>query len=543
MLLRDPDGRPVQHTLVIAPQESLVLSPGAAAFALVSDQDGDEHHRIRVAVATRSGAVEIVQDERPVSPRIRSFSDGFLWIRRNDAGRPWQAVWWHRSLTTPHVLLEEPDQARRLDLRSVAGAIAVLASRGARDSRYWVLTGEESSPPTCRRLDLGTENADVSACRGGLAVLYRRHGVVRMTGSTRPLEVPVPKALQAEHLQEAQGELFVLGRSSGRRAVWLPGGGADALWLAPAAGTLVPAVDPITRHPIMLVSSPAHRAHCVTRVPGKALATEVTERMKVTSLTAPSRDGTLVPLTLMTPDGADSCPVVVHVYGAYGISLEGPFDPFTDDLLARGAAIAYCHVRGGGENGPEWHRQATGLGRERPIEDLLACLALLRELPGIDSHRLLLTAASAGALVAATVCLRRPAELRGLHLVHPFLDPVGALDDRSAAAAASDREEFGDPDWILASGLSPLATIATMVGRSRPLPRAWIRAGLRDARVDASAIAEFASAYRAVAERDDPAHVVLRATSGGHLSGLTPEESHQENVLAHAWTLDLLGLA
>ncbi|PPG52499.1 hypothetical protein C5C24_04650 [Rathayibacter sp. AY2B3] len=542
VLLRDPDGRPFRHTLDVAPRESMVLAPDGTAFAIVGDRGGDEQHRIRIAVAAGGGVIEVAHDERPVSPRIRSFSDGFLWIRRDAAGRPWQAVWWHSSRTT-HVLLEEPDRTRRLHLRSVAHTTAVLGSRGPLGSRYWVLTAESDGPPSCDRLDLDTEDADVSTFTGGLALLDRRHGLLQLTGSTPPLNVPVPPALHAGHLQEAREDLFVLGRSAGRMAVWSPAGGADALWTAPPAGVLLPAVDPITRLPVLLVSSPVHRPQRVDPVPGEALSAEPARRAEVLSLTATSRDGTRIPLTLVLPESADACPVVVHVYGAYGISLEGPFDPFTDDLLARGAAIAYCHVRGGGENGPEWHRQATGLGRDLPIEDLLASLALLQDLPGIDPLRLLLTAASAGALVAATVCLRRPAALRGLHLVHPFLDPVTALDDRSAALASTDRAEFGEPAEILSAGLSPLATIASMAAGSRPLPPAWIRAGRRDARVDASAITEFARRYRAVSRCPDPAHVVLRTTSGGHLSGTAPDEAEEENILAHAWTLDLLGLA
>ncbi|WP_367947641.1 prolyl oligopeptidase family serine peptidase [Brevibacterium luteolum] len=178
----------------------------------------------------------------------------------------------------------------------------------------------------------------------------------------------------------------------------------------------------------------------------------------------------MIPITLFLPPGEQTDPLVVHVYGAYGISLEGPFEPFTDDLLARGVAVAYCHIRGGGELGPRWHRQATGEYRYRTVEDILACL-------------------------------RQPTWLRGLHLVHPFIDPLATLTDPTSNLASTDLAEYGDPRydpsiWDLLQRLSPMGCIQELPAQSHRLPRAWIRAAERDARADNDAIHRFCQHYR-----------------------------------------------
>ncbi len=46
-------------------------------------------------------------------------------------------------------------------------------------------------------------------------------------------------------------------------------------------------------------------------------------------------------------------------------------------LLDRGWAVAWCHVRGGGELGENWHRQATGLSKLNSVFDAKACAEYL----------------------------------------------------------------------------------------------------------------------------------------------------------------------
>ncbi len=56
----------------------------------------------------------------------------------------------------------------------------------------------------------------------------------------------------------------------------------------------------------------------------------------------------MVPLTLLhMPALAElhKAPLLLHVYGAYGVDLNMAFSPEKRLLLEDGWALAYCHVR------------------------------------------------------------------------------------------------------------------------------------------------------------------------------------------------------
>ncbi|AZT99397.1 MAG: prolyl oligopeptidase family serine peptidase [Corynebacterium sp.] len=542
--LQTPTGAETTETITLRAGESLLPAAGNTMFAVVGDTDGDENYRLLIYTAAAKG-VELAHDEAPVSPRVRAFGSGLLWIRRDRFLRPHQLLWWHPESARPTVLSEEPDSTRRLELRSVTDDTAILASRGSDTARHWIISGHDDTNPTCQSLTQRTSDADVTISQQTVVVLDRPNG--RLWDYCREhVLAETPSGFSAEHLQPSGDAFLVIGRANGRQAIWLPAHGPQAIWTAPPAGTMLPAFDSGNEQLILLASSPVHRPQAVPAEVGKNLSLESTGRASALCLDAASEDDTMIPITLFLPPGEQTHPLVVHVYGAYGISLEGPFDPFTDDLLARGVAVAYCHIRGGGELGPQWHRQATGEYRYRTIDDLLACLARLRALPAIAADRIVVTAASAGGLTAATACLRQPTWLRGLHLVHPFLDPLATLTNSASNLASTDRAEYGDPRHDpairdLLQRLSPMARIQELPAQSYPLPRAWIRAAERDARADNDAIHRFSQHYRDASNSRRPGHVIQRVTPGGHLAGGSIEAADDENTLAHAWMLDVLG--
>ncbi|QIN29755.1 prolyl oligopeptidase family serine peptidase [Brevibacterium luteolum] len=542
--LQTPTGAETTETITLRAGESLLPAAGNTMFAVIGDTDGDENYRLLIYTAAANG-VELAYDEAPVSPRVRVLGCGILWIRRDSSLRPHQLLWWSPGSSGPTVLSEEADSTRRLELRSVTDDTAILASRGAGTTRHWIISGNEDANPTCQSLTRRSSDADVTIWQQTVVVLDRPNGLLWDHDRGHVL-AESPPGFSAEHLQTSSDALLVIGRANRRQAIWLPAHGPQAMWTAPPAGTMLPAFDSAKDQLLFLASSPVHQPQVVPAEDGMRLSLESTGRASTLCLDAESDDGTMIPITLFLPPGEQAHPLVVHVYGAYGISLEGPFDPFTDDLLARGVAVAYCHIRGGGELGPQWHRQATGEYRYRTIDDFLACLARLRALPAIVADRIVVTAASAGGLTAAAACLREPTWLRGLHLVHPFLDPLATLTNSASNLASTDRAEYGDPRHDLSirellQRLSPMARIQELPAQSRPLPRAWIRAAERDARADNEAIHRFSQHYRDASISRHPGHVIQRITPGGHLAGDSTKATDDENTLAHAWMLDVLG--
>uniref|UniRef100_A0A3Q2YU44 Prolyl endopeptidase n=1 Tax=Hippocampus comes TaxID=109280 RepID=A0A3Q2YU44_HIPCM len=167
----------------------------------------------------------------------------------------------------------------------------------------------------------------------------------------------------------------------------------------------------------------------------------ITARLK-----ARSQDGTSVPVTLLHggPCTKDT-PLLVHVYGAYGRDVDMRFRPEKRFLLEQGWALAYCHIRGGGERGLAWQRQARVEGKRRSVEDLQACLAHLFASGVSSPRRTVLTARSAGAVPVGALCNGRPDMMRAVTLQSPFLDVLATMEDPKLPLTLEDREEWGDP--------------------------------------------------------------------------------------------------
>ncbi|XP_035256391.1 prolyl endopeptidase-like [Anguilla anguilla] len=186
-----------------------------------------------------------------------------------------------------------------------------------------------------------------------------------------------------------------------------------------------------------------HRLHVQKDSAGPPLPPYHTTRLE-----APSQDGTMVPLTVFHAcawDDLKGVPLLLHVYGAYGLDLHMGFSPEKRLLLEEGWALAYCHVRGGGERGLGWHQAGRLEGKQRGVEDLAACVQRLFDL-GVSRPTLAaLTARSAGAVLAGALCNQHPHLLRAVTLQAPFLDVLGTMLDPTLPLTIEERGEWGDP--------------------------------------------------------------------------------------------------
>ncbi|XP_060943685.1 prolyl endopeptidase-like isoform X2 [Limanda limanda] len=207
----------------------------------------------------------------------------------------------------------------------------------------------------------------------------------------------------------------------------------------------------------LLISSPVHPAVPYCLYPEDGLLLSDTEDGSVREnqddyttarLEACSQDGALVPVTLFHAgpvEGLRLAPLLAHVYGAYGRDLHMDFCPEKRLLLEQGWALAYCHIRGGGEKGLSWQRQACEEKKLKGVEDLHACLQHLFS-SGVSSPSLTaLTACSAGAVPVGALCNRHPHMIRAVTMQAPFLDVLGTMEDPSLPLTLEDREEWGDP--------------------------------------------------------------------------------------------------
>ncbi|XP_076600019.1 prolyl endopeptidase-like isoform X2 [Chaetodon auriga] len=314
-----------------------------------------------------------------------------------------------------------------------------------------------------------------------------------------------------------------------------------------------------------LISSPVHSPVPYCLYPKDGLLLSVTKDgsspenqgdYTTTRWEACNQDGTLVPVTLFHTVPVESlrqAPLLVHVYGAYGRDLNMEFCPEERLLLEQGWALAYCHIRGGGERGLSWQRQARVEGKKRGAEDLQACLHHLFS-SGVSSPSLTaLTACSAGAVPVGALCNTHPHMMRAVTLQAPFLDVLGTMEDPSLPLTVEDREEWGDPvgdpkHRLTISSYCPLHNITP-----QHYPSILLTAYSDDARVPLSGVLKYTERLRKAIhtyftmkpkpERELAPNIVLNIQSGAnHLGPEDFELMLEEEALKLAFLYTELGL-
>lgn len=171
------------------------------------------------------------------------------------------------------------------------------------------------------------------------------------------------------------------------------------------------------------------------------------EDVTVSVVDAPSRDGELIPVSILhrknqPRDGSGFARV--EAYGCYGSSTELTYDPANFAWLDRGGIIVVAHVRGGGERGRAWHQANVIRGHAASADDAVDVVAHLVRDGWIAPGRAAMLGGSCGAATAANAALSRP-DLIAAASLH-----VGGLDEWRAwsetASGARSVRDVGDPD-------------------------------------------------------------------------------------------------
>ncbi|MET0309342.1 MAG: prolyl oligopeptidase family serine peptidase [Sphingomonas sp.] len=169
---------------------------------------------------------------------------------------------------------------------------------------------------------------------------------------------------------------------------------------------------------------------------------------------ARSKDGTLVDYYLMHKAGRDSGPVptIVQGYGGFGVSNDPAYlccrlGTSWKSWFDRGGALAITAIRGGGERGGAWHRDATGIHRIRSFEDFIAVAQDLQRSGFTDARHLGMLGHSEGGQLTAGVAVMRPDLFAAALIGAPVTDNaiVGHGDGGISAGMASEEGDWNDP--------------------------------------------------------------------------------------------------
>jgi len=132
-------------------------------------------------------------------------------------------------------------------------------------------------------------------------------------------------------------------------------------------------------------------------------------RYTVSDLDAKARDGVMVPLTLVQPQGAKGPQVtLVQAYGSYGISQLADFSTRAVSFLEAGGTYVSCHVRGGGELGDAWRLGGKDQNKPNTWRDFIACGEDLIARGVTTREKLFISGGSAGGITVGRALTERP---------------------------------------------------------------------------------------------------------------------------------------
>ncbi|MEU6431102.1 prolyl oligopeptidase family serine peptidase [Microbispora sp. NPDC046973] len=188
-------------------------------------------------------------------------------------------------------------------------------------------------------------------------------------------------------------------------------------WPCPAAPALAsPPRTPAPSFPpgVSPASVPPSPRTCLPE-PGSVTTTQVA---------FPSRDGTTVRMFVLSPHGVPDRrrPAVLTGYGGFGTSMTPAYTPQALAWVRAGGVYAIACLRGGGEEGEEWHRAGMGVRKQNVFDDFDAATDLLIGQGWTSPDRLGVLGESNGGLLAAAALTQHPDKYAAVVCVAPLLD-------------------------------------------------------------------------------------------------------------------------
>lgn len=264
-------------------------------------------------------------------------------------------------------------------------------------------------------------------------------------------------------------------------------------------------------------------------------------------ISATAEDGTKIHMSIvykgeLVLDGSRPC--LLYGYGAYGLPLNPNFRHERLGLLDRNVLYVMTHIRGGSENGEEWHEQGKMMNKMNTFTDFIACRdALVREgyaHPG----KIVLQGGSAGGLLVGSCINMRPDMASAAIIQMPFLDVINTMLDTSNPLTVAEFEEFGNPaveaEYRYMVGYSPYDNLVT--GK---LPAVLVEGAEHDSQVGFWEPAKYVAKMRELNPQADPRNILLNMImdGGGHHGASGRFTQLREWAFSWAFALKHMGLA
>lgn len=252
-----------------------------------------------------------------------------------------------------------------------------------------------------------------------LLVTTTAHGVARMTlhhasDGAEIAEVPAPGA----------------GTIAG--PIERPDGG-PVVWFAYTDHTHVPTIfsfDARTREV----------SHCASP-PGSVDVPDVHSQL----VTYQSKDGTTVRMFIVSPTAAPDRPrpTVLYGYGGFGIPMQPGFSAAILAWVKAGGVWAVACLRGGGDEGEQWHRDGMLDKKQNVFDDFHAAAEYLSATGWTTPANLGIYGGSNGGLLVGAALTQRPELFNAVVCVAPLLDMIRYT---TSELGPTWTVEYGDPE-------------------------------------------------------------------------------------------------
>ncbi|MFC9292735.1 prolyl oligopeptidase family protein [Streptomyces sp. NPDC057011] len=205
-------------------------------------------------------------------------------------------------------------------------------------------------------------------------------------------------------------------------------------------------------------------------------------QVKSSQIAYRSTDGATVRMLVVEPlHRTGPRPAILFGYGGFGSSQVPAYDPSVLAWVEAGGVYAVANLRGGGEEGEEWHRAGMRENKQQVFDDFHAAAEALIEGGWTTADRLGIHGGSNGGLLVGAALVQRPELYRAVVCEAPLLDMVryerfglGRLWS-AEYGSAQEPEELG---WLL--GYSPYHHVREAV----EYPAVLFTVSENDARVD-----------------------------------------------------------
>ena len=234
-------------------------------------------------------------------------------------------------------------------------------------------------------------------------------------------------------------------------------------------------------------------------------------------------------------------PLLLTVYGAYGINNDANYNFGHMSLIKRGWIVAHAHVRGGGEKGRKWYESGRALQKRNSFDDFVAVANHFIDTGLSEPSMMAASAFSAGALTLGVTANEHPGLFKAMVLRSPFLDVLETMLDSALPLTNFEFEEWGNPQedeecYEYIKSYDPCINVEKMFSNGNTHPALMVQSSLYDQRVRFWGPAKYVARIRELSPNSE--NVIFSLTGETHFGaggrfGQVNEQAFENAFLLH----------